>query len=190
MKRIVLSGVLCSVLFAYEGNAQKLGFGFEFFNQPNMMSALVSEDYGEGSLSDLFAIVAPTILCDINLGNVLKIEPQLGVLVGDGTGDNAMFFNGGLGVFGLHDPMDEILIYYGGRGGVRPWVTAVRSTPETYWFATANIGGELIIVEHLSVGLEAGLGYNFLQGGGGLFAVDDRHFLSTETRILLRFYVM
>lgn len=120
MKRIVLGGILCSVLLAYEGKSQTLGFGFEFFNQPNMLSTLIGEDYGEGSLSDLFSIVAPTILCDINLGNVLKIEPQLGILVGDGAGDNGMVLNGGLGVFGLHDPMDEILIYYGGRGRGAP----------------------------------------------------------------------
>lgn len=182
MKRIVFGAMLLTALFSEYGDAQTFGFGFEFYNNPNMLSWLFEDEYGLESRTGIYSRAAPVIFCDINLGNALKIEPQLGVLVGNGSGDNGMVLNGGLGVFGLHDPDNQILIYYGGRGGIRPWVTGVSTEPQTYWFLTGNVGGELIVAYHFSIGLEGGIGYNFME--------EDLHFLSTETRILLRFYLM
>jgi hypothetical protein len=186
MKKLLCAAVV-AVFCIGPAQAQMVGFGFEFYNYSNIMDLMQSSN---PSMSQYADVMAPMVYFDINIEDLFRVEPMIGLMLGDGAGNNGMMLNGGLGVFGLVKWEDKILNYYGVRGGLKPWVIVADQTPSTYWFMSINMGGEYIMASRFSIGIEAGLKYNDLDDEGGSFSDPiDLHYITTEAKIMLRFYM-
>ncbi len=180
---IVLTLSNC-ILFAQTEDSTKLkfGIGIEIINTPfsensygsnNNYSINKEVEYIK-ALNDL-----KVIHFTYQISEKYRIEPLFGFSINGGSGFTDAVYLIGTGLYMSNNYGNHFSSYYGLRLGVAP-SASTNNEPELHPFAGIVSGGEIIIYDHLCIGLEVSFEYQEIS--------ESSHFGITSGRIILKFY--